>query len=59
MLERIIVFIVLGIFVFTPAVSSWWKADFFSWYDIYLPWLLLILAASWLHWRPDHNNKVD
>lgn len=57
MFERIIIFIVLGIFVFTPALSSWWKNEFQFWYGVYLPWILLIVAAAGLHWRTDHRNS--
>ncbi len=56
MFERIIIFMVLGIFVFTPALSSWWKNEFLAWYEVYLPWILIIMAAVVLHWRADHRN---
>ena len=59
MLERIIIFIVLGIFVFNPTVSNWWKDEFISWYHVYLPWLFLIAASIWLHWRARSKDGAD
>jgi hypothetical protein len=56
MLERIIIFMVLGIFVFTPDLGSWWKTEFLAWYEVYLPWILLIIIAVGLHWRTDHRD---
>lgn len=57
MFERMIIFMVLGIFVFTPALSSWWKNEFQMGYEVYLPWVLLIIAAAGLHWRTDHRHR--
>lgn len=56
MFEKIIIFMVLGIFVFTPALNSWWNNEFLVWYELYLPWILLIIAALGLQWRTDHRN---
>lgn len=58
MFERLIIFMVLGIFVFTPTLNSWWEEEFVAWYEVYLPWILLIIVAVGLHWRAD-NHKVD
>ena len=59
MLERVIIFIVLGIFVFSPTVSNWWKADFVAWYHVYLPWLILVVASLWLHWQARPTDDLD
>jgi hypothetical protein len=59
MFERIVVFIVLGIFVFSPSVSNWWKGEFVSWYHVYLPWFFLILAAIWIQWRTKPTDSAD
>lgn len=44
MIERIIVFLVLGFFVFTPDINAL-IAGMPALYDIYILWLLLIVAA--------------
>lgn len=49
MIEKIISFLVLGIFVFAPSIDSWLREGIPGWYQVYLPWGLLILAAFWLH----------
>ncbi|MFP6806047.1 MAG: hypothetical protein VB957_02475 [Pseudomonadales bacterium] len=57
MLERTIIFIVLGVFVFTPAASYWWGKSFTAWIDIYIPWIFLLLATMWLHWQIKRNTN--
>ena len=50
MVEKIISFLVLGIFVFAPSVDSWLIEGLPGWYRVYIPWGLLVLAAIWLHY---------
>ncbi len=57
MLERIIIFVVLGVFVFSPSLRDWWRSDMSSWYEVYIPWLTLILVTIWLHWRSSRQGN--
>ena len=42
MVERILIFLVLGFFVFIPETQSFWSEDPISWYIGHLVWLALI-----------------
>ena len=59
MLERIIIFIVLGVFVFSPAASDWWGKSYSAWYEIYIHWIFLLLATMWLHWGIKRNSNFN
>ena len=45
MLERLILFLVLGFFVFSPSIPNWTQTSMTSWYSLYLFWLLTILLV--------------
>lgn len=47
MIDRIIIFLVLGLFVFSPGIQSFWSSDPVSWYGGYIVWFLLVFL-SWL-----------
>ena len=51
MIERIIIFLVLGAFVFAPAITQWTFGGLTEWYGIYLPWLALVIVVSRDQWR--------
>jgi hypothetical protein len=56
LIDRTIVFLVLGFFVFIGGIDSWWSsASVFSWYANYLPLLGLICLCIWV--QAAHNNK--
>jgi len=42
MLERVVSFIVLGLFIFVPTVSDWRDTSLEVWYLQYAIWFLLI-----------------
>ncbi|MEX0943157.1 MAG: hypothetical protein WD002_11495 [Pseudomonadales bacterium] len=45
MIERVIVFLILGFFVFDPGIQSFWSRGPLGWYANYLVWLALIGAC--------------
>jgi hypothetical protein len=46
--NRTIIFLVLGFFVFIGEVDSWWSSEsVFAWYANYLPLLGLIGLCIW------------
>ncbi|MCB1645374.1 MAG: hypothetical protein KDI36_07970 [Pseudomonadales bacterium] len=51
MLNRLFIFLVFGLFVFSPDVSRWWAADSVTaWYGNYIPWLLVIAGCYWIQY---------
>ena len=56
--NRTIIFLVLGFFVFIGAVDSWWSSEsVFAWYATSLP--LLGLIGLCICAQPAHNNKPE
>lgn len=51
MIERFIVFLILGFFVFAPEVQSFWSRGPLAWYANYIIWLVLIAACFWSQYR--------
>ncbi len=47
MVERITTFLVIGFFVFSPEIQSFWSVDPLRWYANYLVWFGVI-ALAWL-----------
>lgn len=45
MLERLILFLVMGCFVFAPTIPNWTQTSMTSVYSLYLLWLLTILLV--------------
>jgi len=56
MIERIVIFLVLGTFVFTPEIGNWSEENFTAWYDVYIAWMILIIAVLWIEWRRKANQ---
>lgn len=59
--EKVISFLILGIFVFMPAIPDWQHSSFPQWFEVYAPWLLLILLCMFAHARrrnPGANNRA-
>lgn len=42
---RLVLILVVGIFLFSPAIMDWWTASQGNWYRPYLLWFLLIAAT--------------
>lgn len=57
MIERLIIFLILGFFVFGPEVQSFWSSDPVSWYANYLVWLALIVACIWSQSRTGRQPR--
>lgn len=54
MLERLIIFLILGAFVFMPEMTRIAGDNLSPWYAVYIPWFLLLVAVTHEHWRkPD------
>jgi hypothetical protein len=45
MIERVVVFLILGFFIFDPEIQSFWSRGPLNWYANYLVWLALIGAC--------------
>lgn len=60
-LEKLISFIIFGLFVFSPLVPGWHSVVLSQWYGIYVYWLLLIIlcaSAQWLSRDQPHRDQV-
>ena len=56
--NRTIIFLVLGFFVFIGEVDSWWSSEsVFAWCANYLPLLGFIGLCIWA--QAAHNNKPE
>jgi hypothetical protein len=49
--EKLISFIIFGLFVFSPLVPSWQSTLLGHWYGIYLYWFLLIVMCAAAQFR--------
>ena len=55
MLERVVSFIVIGLFIFSPTIGDWWASSVQAWYMQYLIWILLIVLCFWI----DRTNREN
>ncbi len=58
MLEKIITFLIFGIFVFSPGIADWQSPEYPMGLLIYAPWLLLIVLGLILHLQ-EKDPPVD
>ncbi len=58
MIEKIIAFLILGIFVFVPTIPDWKDASFPGWFEVYLPWVLLIALCLILHLSQRESRRA-
>lgn len=58
MIERLIVFLILGFFVFGPEIQSFWSKDPLTWYSNYFAWLALV-AACWFAQRDKSRQPPE
>lgn len=42
---RLVLILVVGIYLFSPAIMDWWIASDAAWYRPYLLWLVLIVVT--------------
>ena len=58
-IERLVLFVVLGFFVFSPTVGGWLEASAPYWYRHFLPWLAIIALCAWLHYSEHKAGDPD
>lgn len=50
---RLVLILVVGIYLFSPAIMDWWIGVNGAWYRPYLLWLILILVTFILQGQRD------
>ncbi len=50
---RLVLLLVVGIYLFSPAIMDWWISADSSWYRPYLLWLILIVVSLLLQSQRD------
>ena len=53
---RLILLLVAGIYLFSPAIMDWWTASASAWYRPYLLWLSLITLTFLLQGKHDDET---
>ncbi len=53
---RLILLLVIGIYLFSPAIMEWWTASTDPWYRPYVLWLTLIGLTLLLQGRRDADS---
>lgn len=55
-IDRLILLLVAGAFVLSPAILDWWSGPDSSWYRPYLIWILMIALVFWVARSRDPNE---
>lgn len=53
---RLVLLLVVGIYLFSPALMAWWANPESAWYSPYLMWLILILVTFLLQSQKDADE---
>lgn len=53
---RLVLLLVVGIYLFSPAIMDWWIEPSGAWYRPYLLWLILIVATFILQSQHDADE---
>lgn len=53
---RLVLILVVGIYLFSPAIMEWWTAAGSVWYRPYLLWLILIVVTFILQSQQDADE---
>ena len=53
---RLVLLLVVGIYLFSPAIMAWWADAESVWYRPYLLWLILILVTFLLQSQNDADE---
>lgn len=53
---RLVLILVAGIYLFSPAIMDWWTAADSAWYRPYILWLILIVVTFILQSQKDANE---
>ncbi|CAM3465010.1 hypothetical protein [Parendozoicomonas haliclonae] len=58
-LHRLVLLLVIGIYLFSPAILEWWIESPEGWYRPWLLWLLLIIAGYLLQPGESSSEQGD
>ena len=53
---RLVLVLVIGIYLFSPAIMDWWIEPQGAWYRPYVLWLILIIAGMLLQSPKDADE---
>lgn len=53
---RLVLILVVGIYLFSPAIMEWWTAADSAWYRPYFLWLILIVVTFILQSQDDADE---
>ena len=53
---RLVLILVVGMYLFSPAIMEWWTAADSTWYRPYLLWLILIVVTFVLQSQNDADE---
>ncbi|TXH96966.1 MAG: hypothetical protein E6Q72_02990 [Pseudomonas sp.] len=53
---RLVLILVVGIYLFSPAIMDWWITPQSAWYRPYLLWLILIVVTLILQSQRDADE---
>ncbi|GAA6132761.1 MAG TPA: hypothetical protein ENH72_08570 [Pseudomonas sabulinigri] len=53
---RLVLLLVIGIYLFSPAIMDWWIEPQGAWYRPYVLWLILIIAGMLLQSPKDADE---
>lgn len=53
---RLVLILVVGIYLFSPAIMEWWTAPDSAWYQPYVLWLILIVVTFVLQSQHDADE---
>lgn len=53
---RLVLLLVIGIYLFSPAIMDWWIEPQGAWYRPYMLWLTLIIAGMLLQSPKDADE---
>ncbi|MBF7729596.1 hypothetical protein [Pseudomonas sp. N040] len=53
---RLVLLLVVGIYLFSPAIMAWWVNTESVWYRPYVLWLILILVTFLLQSQKDADE---
>lgn len=56
MIERIVIFLVLGYFIFIPEIQSFWSRDPIAWFTGHLVWFALIALCYFAQARTQREQ---
>lgn len=53
---RLVLILVIGIYLFSPAIMEWWVVADSAWYRPYVSWLILIVITFFLQSQLDADE---